>query len=204
MEFLLGLIEQHGLMIVFLNVLIEQLGAPLPTYPILVMTGAMLERSGYSAPLLLLLAVTAALIADLTWYWAGRRYGRRVMALVCRMSLSPDACLRQTETLYLRWGAPSLLVAKFIPGFASIASALAGAMGTRPTRFLLFDGIGAAFWAGSAIYLGSLFSTSIDGLLLTLEQLGWWGLGVLGGALLVFFARRWRRGSSGVEQPGCR
>jgi membrane protein DedA with SNARE-associated domain len=94
MNSLLQLIEQYGLTVVFFNVLIEQLGAPLPAYPTLVITGALLERSGYSAPLLLFIAVLAALIADFTWYLAGRRYGRKVMGILCRISLSPDSCVR--------------------------------------------------------------------------------------------------------------
>lgn len=191
MNSLLQLIEQYGLTVVFFNVLIEQLGAPLPAYPTLVVTGALLERTSYSAPLLLFIAVLAALIADFTWYLAGRRYGRKVMGTLCRISLSPDSCVRQTESVYLRWGASSLLVAKFIPGFASIASALAGALGTRRTSFIFFDSVGAALWAGSAIYLGSLFSTTIDDLLNVLQHLGMWGLVLIGIALLAFIARKW-------------
>ena len=191
MDYLLHLIEQYGLAVVFFNVLAEQLGAPLPAYPTLIITGALLERSSYAWPLLLFTAVAAALIADFTWYLAGKRYGRKVMSMLCRISLSPDSCVQQTESVYLRWGASSLLVAKFIPGFASIASALAGALGTRRTSFLFFDSLGAAIWSGSAIYLGSLFSTTIDDLLDVLEQLGLWGLLLLAVALLAFIARKW-------------
>lgn len=191
MDHLPHLIEHYGLALVFLNVLIEQLGAPLPSYPTLIVTGALLERGGYSMPLLLFVAVVAALIADFAWYQAGKRYGRKVMATLCRISLSPDSCVRQTESIYLRWGARSLLVAKFIPGFASIASALAGALGTRRLSFIFFDGLGAALWAGSAIYLGTLFSTTIDDLLNVLENLGKWGLALIALALLAFVAKKW-------------
>ena len=72
-----------------------------------------------------------------------------------------------------RWGASSLLVAKFVPGFASIASALAGAVGTRAPLFLLFDALGAALWAGSAIFLGTLFSAAVDEVLKMLKD-GLW------------------------------
>ncbi|GAB2907692.1 hypothetical protein GCM10027278_30800 [Paralcaligenes ginsengisoli] len=151
----------------------------------------MLVRSSYSAPLLLFVAVLAALIADVAWYQVGKRYGRKVMSLLCRISFSPDSCVRQTEQVYLRWGVPSLMVAKFIPGFASIASALAGALGTRRLKFVFFDSLGAALWAGSAIYLGSLFSTTIGDLLNVLEHLGKWGLFLIGAALFAFIARKW-------------
>lgn len=191
MQSILQLIGEHGLVVVFLNVLIEQAGAPIPSYPILVITGALLDSSGYSAFTLLGVAVLAALLADYGWYLAGRRYGRRMLSALCRISLSPDSCVKQTESIYVRWGPPSLMMAKFIPGFASIASVLAGAVGTRKRSFLLFDVIGAALWAGSAIYLGSLFSTAVDELLDVLVNLGLLGVLLLGVALSLFIANKW-------------
>lgn len=191
MSFLLDLIQQYGLLFVFGNVLIEQLGMPVPAYPTLVITGALLGRGEYSTTSLMLSAVAAALIADFIWYYAGRRYGGRVMAKLCRISLSPDSCVRQTEATYIRWGAASLLVAKFIPGFASVASALAGSIGTRPAKFLLFDGLGAALWVGSAIFLGSLFSTTVEDLLDILADLGKWGVVLVAVAFAVYLAKKW-------------
>ena len=191
MTYLLHLIEQYGLLLVFANVFLEQLGIPLPAYPTLVITGALLDRGEYSAPVLLLAALGASLLADYTWFMAGRRYGRKVTTTLCRISLSPDSCVRQTEIIYLRWGAPSLLVAKFIPGFASVASALAGTVGTGRLMFIWYDGLGAVLWAGSAIYLGSLFSTTIGDLLQILEQLGKWGGVLLAAALVSFIASKW-------------
>ncbi|EJN10006.1 DedA family protein/thiosulfate sulfurtransferase GlpE [Herbaspirillum sp. YR522] len=191
METLYHLIEQYGLLLVFVNVLVEQLGAPVPAYPTLIITGAMAQGGRYPAALLLVVAVVAALIADFTWYLAGRRYGRRVMAQLCRISLSPDSCVRQTESIYLRWGARSLLVAKFIPGFASIASALAGTMGTRRSSFLLYDAVGSALWAGLGIFLGSLFSSAVDDLLDVLGQLGHYGMMLVAVALAIFVANKW-------------
>lgn len=191
MTYLLHLIQQYGLLLVFANVFLEQLGIPLPAYPTLLITGALLNRGEYFAPVLLLAAVSASLMADYAWFVAGRRYGRKVTATLCRISLSPDSCVRQTELIYLRWGAPSLLVAKFIPGFASIASALAGTVGTGRLTFVVYDGLGAVLWAGSAIYLGSLFSTAIEDLLRILEQLGKSGAVLLAAALVSFIASKW-------------
>lgn len=190
MNYLTDLIEQYGLLFVFLNVFVEQLGAPVPAYPTLIITSALSTAQNHPA-FVLLTAVVAALIADFAWYAAGKRYGRKIMFTICRISLSPDSCVSQTEALYMRWGAPSLLVAKFVPGFASIASALAGATGTRRLTFLFFDGIGAAIWAGLAIFLGSLFSTAVDDLLAVLENLGKWGTLLIAFALALFVARKW-------------
>jgi len=191
MGFLVELIREYGFGIVFLNVFVEQLGAPIPAYPVLVVTGA-LEGADWVRLLWLGgVAGSAALIADLFWYQAGKAYGHRVLGRICRISLSPDACIRQTETVYGRWGARSLLVAKFVPGFASIASALAGVMGTPLRSFVLYDGLGALIWVGSAVYLGSLFSSTVEDLLGVLTALGQWGLLLLAVALGLFIVRKW-------------
>ncbi|MGI4848714.1 MAG: rhodanese-like domain-containing protein [Janthinobacterium lividum] len=192
MNYLVSLIEEYGLWLVFANVLLAQLGLPLPAVPTLVITGALLDRGDYSWPTLLLLAaVCAALVSDFSWFSAGRRFGRRVTSKLCRISLSPDSCVRQTEMIYLRFGAPSLLLAKFIPGFASVASALAGTVGTKKRVFLLFDGLGATLWAGAAIWLGSRFSNTIEDLLTILEELGRVGAILLGIVLLLFISYKW-------------
>lgn len=191
MGFLMELIREYGFGIVFLNVFVEQLGAPIPAYPVLVVTGALEGADWVRLLWLVAVAVSAALIADLFWYQAGKAYGHRVLGRICRISLSPDACIRQTETVYGRWGARSLLVAKFVPGFASIASALAGVMGTPLRSFVLYDGLGALIWVGSAVYLGSLFSSTVEDLLGVLTALGQWGLLLLAVALGLFIVRKW-------------
>lgn len=191
MSYLTNLIEQYALPVVFANVLVEQLGVPIPAYPTMVVAGALAGSASYSISTVLAVAVAAALLADLAWYFAGRRYGRRIMAQLCQISLSPDSCVRQTDSVYVRWGDSSLLVAKFIPGFATLASVLAGAAGAPLSRFIVFDGLGAALWAGSAIWLGSLFNHAVDELLITLAQLGQWGAFLVTVTLILFIANKW-------------
>ena len=191
MQQLVSLLEQYGLSFVFLHVLIEQAGVPLPAYPTLIVAGALVAHANYDVPQLLLAAVAAALIADLAWYLAGARLGRPVLRTLCRVSLSPDSCVRQTESIYLRWGAPSLLVAKFIPGFAAVATALAGSIGTRLWVFLLFDGLGALLWAGLAVGLGVAFHNAVNEVIEVLEQLGKWGLVAIAGAFALIAMLKW-------------
>ncbi len=111
-----ALISEHGLGLVFANVLIEQLGVPLPAVPTLVVAGALAADGHLSAPAAFGLAFLACSIGDTTWYVGGRYYGRRTLRMLCRISLSPDSCVRQTETRFGQWGGLTLVIAKFVPG----------------------------------------------------------------------------------------
>jgi membrane protein DedA with SNARE-associated domain/rhodanese-related sulfurtransferase len=186
LQVLLELVERYGLSLAFAAVLVEQIGLPLPAYPILIVAGALSVRGDYAPWQVVAVGVAAALLADLAWYAAGRRVGRRILRLMCRISLSPDSCVRQTETIYERWGAPSLALAKFIPGFAAVATAMAGVVGTPMLAFVFFDTIGAALWAGVAVGLGRFFHDAIRDVLDAFEQAGRIGLLALVAAFALF------------------
>ena len=195
MRHLIELIEQYGVSFVFLNVLIGQSGLPVPAVPTLIVAGALLAHANYSLLQVLAAAVTASLLADLGWFFAGARFGRPVLRTLCRISLSADSCVRQTESIYSRWGPASLLVAKFIPGFSAVATAMAGLIGTRWRVFTLFDSLGALLWAGAAVALGAIFSDAVRDILDVLETLGKAGLLVIAGgfATAILLKLRHRR-----------
>ena len=189
MQFLHTLIEQYGLALVFVNVLALQLGLPIPAIPTLIVVGAAAAVGDrYSVPQVLTVAVVASLIADLVWYAVGAKIGRRALRLMCKLSISPDSCVRQSETTYERWGAPSLMVAKFIPGFAAIATSMAGVVRTRLASFVFFDAIGATLWAGAGVLVGWIFRDAVVDVLAVLEAAGRWGIVALGAALLLWLA----------------
>ena len=166
------LIAEYGLALVFANVLVEQLGLPIPAVPTLVVAGA-LAAEGELSPLAVFgVAFVACMIGDAIWFLAGRRHGRRVMAFLCRVSLSPDSCVRQTEFRFERWGRLTLVLSKFIPGLSTIAPPLAGAMRLGWPSFLLLNSLGVVIWAGVAIGAGMAFHTEINEFIVRLEGLG--------------------------------
>lgn len=194
MQLLLSLIEQYGLWLVFFAVLIEQLGVPIPAYPVLIVTGAVSARGDYTVPAVIAVAVVACVIADLAWYHAGARLGRRVLRVMCRISLSPDSCVRRTESIYEKWGAPSLMAAKFVPGFAAVATSMAGIVRTRLSAFVFFDAIGAALWVTVGVLIGWQFRHAINDVLDVLDQAGRVGLAVIVLAFALFVVvKAWRR-----------
>ena len=128
---LASLVSQYGLAIVFTNVLVEQIGMPVPAIPTLMVAAALAVNGKLSLVAVFAVALLACAIADIAWYVAGRRYGNRVMRFLCGISLTPDSCVSEAQTRFESWGRNVLLVAKFLPGVALLAPPLAGA--TRST-----------------------------------------------------------------------
>ena len=194
MSQLIMLLQEYGLGLVFVNVLALQAGLPVPAYPVLIVAGAYAAMGGSPLWQLVAVAVAAALVADTGWYTAGRSFGMRILGILCRLSLSPDTCVRQTESIFQRYGPASMLFAKFVPGFASVATALAGALRLRYWKFVLFDAGGAALWSGVAIGLGFVFRNAIDDVMKRLSALGKYGLMlVIAGFVVWILVKWWRR-----------
>jgi membrane protein DedA with SNARE-associated domain len=191
MNEILALLAQYGVLLVFVNVALEQLGAPIPAVPTLILAGAIAAGGHLSVLQAFAAAMVAAVIADVVWYAAGRRYGHRVLALLCRLSLSPDSCVRQTERFFLRWGVGSLVIAKFVPGLSTVAPPLAGAMRLKLGTFMLFNTLGAAVWAGGALLAGWLLSDQIDALIDFLARMGGYALTGLIVLLALYMALKW-------------
>jgi len=164
MQEMLVLLKIYPFLVVFLFVFIEQVGLPIPAMPVLIIASALISRSsqGY---LLILIAILAALSADLIWYMTGKKYGFRVLRRLCSISLSPDSCVRQTEGIFSRFGYIALIGSKFLPGFSTVAPPLAGATGIAFMPFVLFDGIGALIWTLFSVSVGRIFHTDIDSVL---------------------------------------
>lgn len=180
------LLHTYGVLIVFGTVLLEQIGLPIPAFPVLIIAGALAVDNGANWPATLAASVAGCLISDYFWFRAGRHYGKRILRLLCKISLSPDSCVSQTEDNFTRWGAKSLVVAKFIPGFNTIAPPLAGAMGTTTTRFVWLSIAGGLLWSGVGMGLGAWFHDSVDDVIDWFETLGSTALMVVGALLAVF------------------
>ena len=192
---LLDLLAHWGLALVFGSVLLEQVGFPLPAAPILVASGALAAGEIMRPELVLLVAFLSCLIADHMWFLLGRRHGRRLLAGLCRLSLSPDTCVRKTDDLIGRHGATVLLVAKFIPGVSAMSIPTAAAMGLSYRRFLLFDSLGCLIWCGAYIGAGMIFNREVNSVLAAMSVIGGWSLVVLAGLFAFYIAYKLYRRS---------
>jgi membrane protein DedA with SNARE-associated domain/rhodanese-related sulfurtransferase len=186
MDPLLLLGHRSGLLLVFAWVLVEQSGIPLPAPPVLITAGALAQEGAWRAEWVILSAVAASLVADHAWFVAGRVHGRFLLARLCRLSLSPDTCVRRTDDLIARHGARILLVAKFIPGVSAVAVPTAAASGLSYRRFVLFDALGALAWSAFYVGCGMIFSHEVQRLLDAFTRIGGWSLLVIGLAFALY------------------
>lgn len=189
------ILRNYGYSLVFLAVLGENLGLPVPSYAVMLAAASLASEMRFTLIGLLAVGMIAPLLGDAFWYLLGRYRGRPILRTLCSISLNPDSCVSRTENLFERHGLKSLLVAKFLPGLNTVAPPLAGMLRISPLRFLLFDLAGAFLWAASAVALGWGFRSQVLGLLTWLDAVGRLGLLILlliiaGWVLLKWVERR--------------
>ncbi len=188
---LILLVTQYGLLIVAINVLLDQIGLPVPAVPTLVIAGAIGADGSLALGPIFAWSVSACLAADIGWYLIGQRFGIGVLKTLCRISLEPDSCVGQTQARFEQWGINSLVIAKFVPGLAIIAPPLAGALRIGWLRYLFLSTLGAMLWVGCYLAAGMLFKSQIDALLERLDRIGATAGLIAAGLLAMYIAYKW-------------
>jgi len=166
------LVGTSGLSFVTLNIVIERIGLPIPALPMLVIAGAVSATDPRWGSACFLLATIASVLMDVAWFAAGRAWGLQLMRLLCRISLTPDSCVSESQARFERWGDKALLLSKFFPGLTTLAPPLAGALNMAWPRFLTLSVASSALWVGSFLALGALAAPTILAALPRLEALG--------------------------------
>ena len=172
MRIALSFFIRHAYWILFLWVLVEQLGVPLPSAPILLTAGTLTATGHLNLGFVLLAALAGSLVSDSIWYWLGRRYGGSMVRLLCRLSLESTVCVRKTEEYFAKRGPASLLVAKFVPGLGTVAAPIAGETEMPFRVFLLFDAAGVLLWTLTVTLAGRFFGDVLQRHPQTLEWMG--------------------------------
>ena len=180
----------YGYLLLFTWVLVEQFGIPLPAMPVLLAAGALSAEHELSFTLAFAAGLAGCLIADSSWFFLGRRYGHHVLRILCKLSLEPTVCVRRTQDSFGRRRAVTLMIAKFVPGLATLASPVAGQNGMGYGRFLVFDGIGATAWVGALLTAGRFFGDLLKRDPRLLDWAGEFSGALLILGILVFFVGR--------------
>jgi membrane protein DedA with SNARE-associated domain len=140
---------------------LESIGVPIPAAPVLLVAGSLAAQ--HHGPVLPLVIGSAAgvWIADVAWYVFGWWQGRRVLGLLCGLSLNPDACVGRAERRFRRRPAVTVTVAKFVPGLSLMVPPLAGILRMQPAGFLAIDGAASFVWAAAAVMSGFVFGRRV-------------------------------------------
>ena len=155
-------LARHGYWLVFVSLLGGQAGLPVPGNLIVLAAGALAASGKLNFAAIVILSALALALADLAWFEAGRRWGKRILHFVCGMSKDPSGCVHKAEGSFGRYGVRLFLGSKFVIGIDAVAVPLAGASNTARTRFLFFDALGAFFWSGAYATLGFVFRKQLD------------------------------------------
>ena len=193
MSAFLSQMAQHGYAIIFLIVVLEAIGLPVPAALALLAGGAATASGVLHAPAALLLAVFGMLLGDSLLYVLGRHMGWSLLGYLCKVSANPETCiLRAAESFYKR-GRATLLLSKFIPGVNTMAPPLAGSMKMPFVQFLGLDLVGANFYALVYGGIGFLFRDFLAAIMRGFQAAGHAVEIVVIGAAIVFIANRlWR------------
>jgi membrane protein DedA with SNARE-associated domain/rhodanese-related sulfurtransferase len=157
MPLALDFFVHYGYLILFLWVLMEQLGIPIPSAPLMLTAGTLTASHKLSLPLVLISIALGSLISDTVWYMMGKRYGGAVVRLLCRLSMESSTCVRRTSDYFTKHGPATLLLAKFVPGLGTVAAPIAGQTGMAYATFAAFDIGGILIWALSITLIGRFF-----------------------------------------------
>ncbi len=148
---LLGLFVQYGYAILFVTILLDNAGLPIPGELFLLLFGALARNDELNIAGGLAVAAAAALGGDSIGYWLGRLTGDRMLRVYCRLTLGSRACVTRAVAYYVRYGAATAIVGRFVMGVRAFLPSLAGSARMPYQRFLLADGLGALLW--SAVFL---------------------------------------------------
>jgi membrane protein DedA with SNARE-associated domain/rhodanese-related sulfurtransferase len=168
----------------------RQLCLPVPAVFFLMTAGALSGRGELKLGLVLAVSTLGCLAADWIWFEAGRRWGSRIIRLLCSLSADPRFCVGRAKKSFERWGLPSITVVKFVPGLDGITPPLAGAEGASRLMFLGYDAIGALLWSSLYAGLGYFFADRLDSVAAILGRFGNVLLFGIGAPLMLYIG--WR------------
>ena len=134
--------------VLFVTILLESFGVPLPGESALIAASAAAETGATRLPWVFLVAWTGGVIGDNIGYLIGRRYGAALVGRYGRhVGLTPARYAR-VETAARRYGALMVVVARFFVVLRQFNGIVAGSTGMPWLKFLLANMLGAALWAG--------------------------------------------------------
>ena len=143
----------------------ESTGLPLPGETALITAGGLAAAGHLALPLVIAVAVVAAITGDTLGYWIGRKRGRAFLLRAGFMAGHRRHAVARADRFFARRGAATVCVSRFIPGVRVVAAVMAGATQMPWRRFAVANALGALLWAttvaGLAFVLGPVGAVTL-------------------------------------------
>jgi membrane protein DedA with SNARE-associated domain len=158
---ILSLIGQYTYLAVFLGVMLESAGVPLPGETVLIASGALVHEGILDPGDALLFGILGAVTGDQMGYWVGRLGGRPFVLRWGRyVHITPER-LGRAERFFDRHGGRAVFLARFVAGLRVFGALVAGISRMPWGKFALYNVLGGTVWAAAAISLGYFLWASI-------------------------------------------
>lgn len=189
------LVKESGYPLLFLIVMGESAGVPIPGETGLIAAAVLASRGDLKIELVIALAGAAAIVGDNIGYQIGRRGGRWLLERPGAFYRQRQQVLARGEPFFERHGPKAVFFGRFVLGLRVWASWLAGATRMRWSSFLVWNALGGLTWATLIGLAGYLLGSSAGNVV---EAFGLYGLAALALALLalLIWHRRQRASAS--------
>jgi membrane protein DedA with SNARE-associated domain len=150
------LLRQWGYGVIFLAMLLENAGVPLPGETVTLLGGYAAGSGQLNVLGVMAAAASGAMLGDNLGYWVGRRAGWGLILRVGRLLRQSPEQLDRLREQFLRHANASVLMGRFVAVLRVVAGPMAGAVGMPYRRFFLCNSIGAILWAATMVSLAWL------------------------------------------------
>jgi membrane protein DedA with SNARE-associated domain len=181
-----------GLWLLFVFVMLESAGIPLPGETALIAAAILASRGDYAIWQVIVIAAAAAIVGDNGGYWVGRIWGRKLLKRWKRLARFSERVLPPAERFFAAHGGKTVFIARFVAILRFTAAWLAGVTKMEWWRFLVWNAAGGICWAVGvgllAFYGGKAAANAFD-------RYGLIGAGALIGAVVLLLAgiHFWRK-----------
>jgi membrane protein DedA with SNARE-associated domain len=184
----------HGLPLLFVVIMLESFGIPLPGETALIFFGVLASQHHYAIAEVIAIAAIAAIIGDNLGYWLiGRLGGRALFRRWSWLNRWADMVIPRAERIMKRHGGKTVFFGRFIAILRFTAAWVAG-LGEMPWwRFLFWNATGGVVWAtavGLVAYYGGKSAADAITHYGLLAAVGIVALVVLGAVVLHFGKKR--------------
>ena len=158
-------ITTYGLGLLFVLIMLESGGIPLPGETALIAAGVLASQGKFNIVAVIAVAAAAAIVGDNGGYWVARRWGRRLLKKSKRLDRFAERVLPPSERFFERHGDKTVFIGRFIAILRFTAAWLAGLSKMPWWKFLFWNAAGGICWATFvgllAYYLGKAAADTI-------------------------------------------